>query len=597
MSSKKYLGAILAFVPILLILITLSIVFNNRDTLAGEEDWTNIAELSDEFLSNYFESYREVRKDADPENFLMVTSKTRPNAYGAINVIEAPNYLYILQYDGVAAREQAFENLVADGVIVERNQIYNLTDKAVDKKLTGEERLRRSMGDIEGEDDEDDDEYLSWGIYAMSLDDLLDDMSEVTGLPTVTVAVIDSGMDVDDFNDYFPDRTLLSYCVVECESGIDDRAETKHGTHVGGTVAEATSNNVQIMAIKTTNDPKGSVSSLDTITAINYAVEQGVDVINMSLGGPDYEEAMNTALQAAEDAGIISVASAGNDNVDTLYYPASYDSVFSIAALQQCENDEECILEKWDDSNYGEKIDFAAPGAAIAGINGYYMSGTSMASPHVAAAVANLKSLNKSLTRSNAKELLKKYLIDFGDEDWDQYYGWGMPNFYWVPGFCSDYDCDDYGVFASDWLFDADTLLNDVAAGKVNFALRNTSLTLTSSKTPLAAIIENDGFTRLMPIDTEDENTKTFDLTGLEGLIHMVFVGDVNLNGSVNSADSLLIDYSRLSKTNPNYTSLSDYQKAIGDINRSGSVNSADSLLIDYSRLSKTNINYRPLEW
>ncbi|MBQ3293035.1 S8 family serine peptidase [Candidatus Saccharibacteria bacterium] len=599
MSVKRGVGVIIVSVPILLILVTVAIVLNNREIV--EEGWTNIAEVSEEFLDKYFDDYEEMRKDADPENILMVTSKTRPGTYGAVKVVEAPNYLYMLSYVDSAERDVAFENLKADGMTVEKNQMYSLMDEVpankepVEYGLMSEEQIYQAMGT-----GEESDSYLSWGVYAMALNKLHEEMDELSSLPTVTVAVIDSGMDLSAFNTYFPDRTLLSYCVTACEGEISDGVTNKHGTHVGGIVVESTLSNVQLMAIKVNSDTEGHSWNSDVITGINYAVSQGVDVINMSLGGPGYDTSMDNALQAAENAKVISVASAGNENVSTLYYPASYDNTLSIAALRLCDSSEECVLEKADFSNYGAKIDFAAPGDLILGINGYYMSGTSQASPHMAAVLANLKSLNKDLTRANAKELLKDYSVDFGDEGWDEYYGWGMPNFHYIPGFCSDYDCDNYGVFASHWGYNLDGLTDALSAGTMGFLITDNYLIVASDAGPVMAISEKDGtYTRVQAETTDYDNMRVFyfNETDPASTIHMAFVGDVDLNGTINILDLAKVKRSILLTTNKNYQALSDKGRAIADVTGDGNVNVLDLAKIKRSILLTTNKNYSPLSW
>ena len=602
----------MALIPVLLILVTVAIIFNSNDnSSAVEEDWTNIAELSEEFLDKYFDDYAEMRKEVDPENILMVTSKTRPETYGAVSVVEAPNYLYMLSYDNGAARDAAFENLTKNGAIVEKNQMYYLMgDAPTDKKVMSKEEIYQTLGTG---DEEEEDEYLSWGVYATGLNKLLEEMADLENLPTVTVAVLDSGMDQSDFNTYLSDRTFEYYCVAECGGGeIRDGASNKHGTHVGGIVMEGTPSNVQLLVIKVTANAVGGSYNSDVITGINHAVAEGVDVINMSLGGPDYDVAMENALAAADDVGIISTASAGNDNEDTLNYPASYDNTFSIAALQLCDEEADCVVEKWTEtepdpetgkiygSNYGEKIDFALPGAVGAGINEHYMSGTSQASPHMAAMLANLKSLNKDLTRASAKELLKDYSIDFGDEGWDEYYGWGMPYFYYTPGFCTDYDCDNYEVFASHWGYNLDGLTNALSAGTMGFLITDNYLIVASDAGPVMAIAEKDGaYTRVEAENTEQDNIKVFyfDDTDYFSTIHMALVGDVDLNGTVNVLDLAKVKRSILLPTSANYLALSDKAKVVADVTGDRNVNVLDLAKIKRSILLSTSANYLPLSW
>ena len=372
MSTKRCLGIVLVCIPLLLIVASIAIFLGNTKSI--DDGWINIADLPQEFMDNYFEEYGKLQENYEPENILLVTSKNRPEAYGAARVVEAPNHLYLLQYDNAEAREAAYDNLEIDGVIVEKNQIFKI------------------MGNTE---------YLSWGIEDMGLDYLTGKIAERGNVNEVIVAVIDTGMNVEDFTEYFDGERLLTYCVVECNDGMDDRNEVTHGTHVGGTVAEGTGDNVKVLAIKVTNDPEGSIYMTDIIDGINYAINVGADVINMSLGGESAPESLEITLESAKNMGIINVAAAGNDGVDTPNYPASYESVISVAAVDESWDD-------WEWSNWGEYIDFAAPGVEVEGINGEVLSGTSMATPHVSAAVANIKSLNDNIELDLMKEILNE---------------------------------------------------------------------------------------------------------------------------------------------------------------------------------------------
>ncbi|MBR3252986.1 S8 family serine peptidase [Candidatus Saccharibacteria bacterium] len=593
MVNRVYAGWGIVGIILVMLAVTTILVFKPKDTVAGEEDWTNITEISEEFLDKYFDDYEAMREETDPENILMVTSKARPETYGAVSVVEAPNYLYMLSYTDTAARDVAFENLTADGVTVEKNQMYNL------------------MGDTSETYFYPDDDYWSWGVKEMKLNNLINKLNAKKDLSTVVVAVIDTGMDVEYFYDNFSDtRTLLTHCMVAswCPDGMVDVPELEHGTHVGGTVTEATSDNVRTMAIKVTNDSEGRMNNVDIIAGINYAVAQGVDVINMSLGGPDDDPAMEIALSAAEDVGVINVAAAGNDYKNELNYPASYENTLSVAALQKTRINGELELDRWicNDltgaivpdcgSNYGEKIDFAAPGFAVFGINGELEQGTSMATPHIAAVMANFKGLNKNLTRAQAKELLKTLTKDLGDEGWDQYYGWGMPEFPTTDKikFCAEHNCDEYGIFASHW---KDPVSSGVST--LNYDIEGDNLTLISEK-PLATIIEKDGvYTRVAASATEDNNKKTFDLSEVDfnSNLYVELVGDVDLNGTVNVLDLAGVKRSILLPTSGNYQALSDKVKVLADITGDGGVNVLDLARIKRSILLTTSANYLPLSW
>jgi len=174
-----------------------------------------------------------------------------------------------------------------------------------------------------------------------------------------------------------------------------------HGTHVAGIVGAAGNNvtgtagvmwSVKLMPLKSLND-SGSGSTSNAIKALQYAIKKGVLVSNNSWGGGSFSQALRDAINASRKIGHVFVAAAGNTgaNNDTApLYPASYtlDNIISVAAMDP--NDAKASF-----SNFGPKsVDLGAPGVSILSTyrnDGYAnLSGTSMASPHVAGAAAML---------------------------------------------------------------------------------------------------------------------------------------------------------------------------------------------------------------
>jgi len=195
-----------------------------------------------------------------------------------------------------------------------------------------------------------------------------------TGNSTITVAVIDSGVDYNH-----PDLTanLLAtrYDFVNTDSNPMDA--NNHGTHVAGTIA-ATGNNTlgvtgvtwstKIMSLRAGN-AFGQLASNNIISAIDYARTNGAKIINASFGGTSFSQATYDAISNARTAGILFVAAAGNGGTDdigddndlTPEYPASYnlDNIISVAATDQ--ND---YLSSF--SNYGlTSVHVGAPGENI----------------------------------------------------------------------------------------------------------------------------------------------------------------------------------------------------------------------------------------
>ncbi|MCP4708906.1 MAG: S8 family serine peptidase, partial [Planctomycetes bacterium] len=264
------------------------------------------------------------------------------------------------------------------------------------------------------------------------------------GSRAVVIAVVDSGVDYvhrdlagnmwvneleeagavgvdDDGNGYIDD--VYGYDFVNKDGDpLDDNG---HGTHCSGIIA-AVGNNGQditgvcpggrIMALKFLNS-SGFGNTADAADAIYYAVNHGADVISNSWGGGGYTATMQAAINYAFSRGVIVVAAAGNDNVDTEQYPANYNHVLSVAATDS--NDDKAVF-----SNYGDWIDLAAPGVDILSLLAEgtpfgteyddfttIASGTSMACPQVAGACGLLFSVNPLLS----EEQMFAILMETGD--------------------------------------------------------------------------------------------------------------------------------------------------------------------------------------
>ncbi|MFC4064688.1 S8 family peptidase [Actinoplanes subglobosus] len=245
----------------------------------------------------------------------------------------------------------------------------------------------------------------------------------------VTVAVIDSGVDATH-----PD---LAANVISGYDATTDRAGSTtdrhgHGTHVAGTIAAVTGNatgvsgfapDVKIMPVKVLGD-NGSGNMSDTAEGITWAADHGAQVINMSLGGTQKVTAVSNAITYARSKGVTVVAAVGNSRQQgsPTSYPAADAGVIGVAATDT--NDRIGVY-----SNAGSYVDVAAPGTDILSTSpgGQYktMSGTSMASPHVAAVAALLKSYQSSLTPDQIEATLEKSAVDLGGAGFDNDFGNG----------------------------------------------------------------------------------------------------------------------------------------------------------------------------
>jgi thermitase len=204
----------------------------------------------------------------------------------------------------------------------------------------------------------------------------------------VVVAVLDTGADLTHpglAGLYLEGRDLIDDDLTPAE--VPNGIAWGHGTHTTGIIAHIAPES-RILPVRVL-DPNGRGNTFLLAYAIEWAVEQGADVINLSLGTPFDSAVLRSAVADAVARGVVIVAAAGNDNLDTPQYPAAYPGVITVTAV-------DASGVKADFANYGrEWVDLAAPGVGIVSTivgpegSGYATwSGTSMAAPFVAGAAA-----------------------------------------------------------------------------------------------------------------------------------------------------------------------------------------------------------------
>ncbi len=238
----------------------------------------------------------------------------------------------------------------------------------------------------------------------------------------VVVAVIDTG--IDPTHPFLAKNlvvtkgkpSVMNYGIDFSKSKVNKNQpydEHGHGTHVSG-IIKSVYPNVKILALKYYNPKASGQDNLNsTIAALRYAVDQNVDIINYSGGGPEPALEELKILKEAERKGILVVAAAGNEesNIDirsNAYYPASYGlkNIISVTAHDK-------DLQVLSSSNWGKKsVDIAAPGYRIRsalpkGRSGF-LTGTSQATAFVSGSAALLMSQYPDLTTPEVREILKQ---------------------------------------------------------------------------------------------------------------------------------------------------------------------------------------------
>ncbi len=256
----------------------------------------------------------------------------------------------------------------------------------------------------------------------------------------VKVAIIDSGV---AFHNEMPNVVKRISFVEDDPATLKDESSPfdnhGHGTHVAGIVGAkiggptsvegrefvGVAPNASLYSLKVMDGDEGSI--LNVIEAIDWAISNDMDIINLSLGLSSHVQLLQDAVDRAYNAGILLVGAAGNDNVGSpVNYPAKYESVIAVSSV-----DSRKTLSSF--SSTGAEIEFTAPGSGIAstyvngGISTYgVMSGTSQAAPHIAGFLALLKQRNPTKTASELRVELQKYAEDLGSEGRDEFYGYGF---------------------------------------------------------------------------------------------------------------------------------------------------------------------------
>lgn len=340
----------------------------------------------------------------------------RPGATLAKGFLEAAvdviyfNGWYFLQYGTEEATKLAYKALQeaygASNVILDTVFKVQLPKAVEVKKL------------------KDTDKYLSWGIRNMGMDKVQQKLAKRKNKPEVKVAILDTGISL--IETAFSGRIVNPADFVAFTPFPHDF--NGHGTHCASTIVDATPSNVKVMPVKTMSGI-GFGTIFNNLMGLIYAQLMGADIVNMSLAGLDELELKpyDALLKSMVDDGMTIVVAAGNEGTDVkTSYPSSSKYVITVGAI----NKKNRVDKEY--SNFGSAIDFVAPGSEI---KGYatdlgipcmaVMTGTSMATPHVTAACALIKTVHPNYNQKQIYNVLKARAIDIEAKGKDKYAGWG----------------------------------------------------------------------------------------------------------------------------------------------------------------------------
>ncbi|MFX1390120.1 MAG: S8 family serine peptidase [Promethearchaeota archaeon] len=282
-----------------------------------------------------------------------------------------------------------------------------------------------------------------WGLTAINADDVWGTYNERG--EGVKVLIIDTGIDIDhpDLIDNYGGGKNFYGSSEDPPEDIEG-----HGTQCAGIIGALDDDfgiigiapEVELYTARVTPDGKGTLDKAKFIAAINWGIEKGVDIISMSLKCTDDSGILTKLNEAYNDYGIILVAASGNDNEDSLEYPAIYANVISVGAISP--DYKRWTLDSSTGSNYHDDLDIVAPGEFICstfkkgGYKGFItpfdypdVRGTSFACPMVVGVCALILSANPDLEPFEVRECLKNTActsIIPNYSQYPQYYGAGL---------------------------------------------------------------------------------------------------------------------------------------------------------------------------
>jgi PKD repeat protein len=268
-------------------------------------------------------------------------------------------------------------------------------------------------------------QFIPWGVERLDAKSLASLV-----ITKVNIAIMDTGIDLAHPD--LKDNIVGGVNIINPGSPPIDM--NGHGTHIAGILAAADNEigvlgvapKASLYAVKVFNDignPQPIASVSDIIAGLEWCIRNNIQAVNMSFSSYIDNKSLQDAIANTIKAGVMLVASAGNNGSSKPTYPASYPGVISVCATDAKDN-----RTNW--SNSGPDIDLSAPGVDIPStyINGGYalLSGTDIATPHVTGTLALALAAKIKLT--DVEKALFDKADDLGDRGKDDLYGYGLVN-------------------------------------------------------------------------------------------------------------------------------------------------------------------------
>ncbi len=417
MNIKKIISVILSLI------IGLSVFMIPSLATETEQEQYNDISLETFLANNYKYETSEISNESENgetttinTNRLIISAvpdETINDHYGAVDSIEPFDDCHVLQYSSSEDAQYAYKMYSNSNAVeyVEYDEVFTIEE--IYGNETTESEILNSLD-------------ISWGAYTVESYNAKRQLNSTQIVQEeVVVALIDTGVEADHL--FFVDSTGDSR-VLQSDRVMDNApTQDSHGTHVAGIIVDNTNENVKIRSYNYFwyREEENTASTTTLIDEIYSAIEDEVDVINMSLGGDGRSYGVEKAVKTAINKGIVVVTSAGNKAADASgYFPQNMPEIISVASTDSSNTPSEF-------SNYGSCVDISAPGekilSTVIGGKCDCYSGTSMASPFVAACAAMLKSINKQYTHYDIESIMKSTV--YVPEEWDFNYGVGIVNF------------------------------------------------------------------------------------------------------------------------------------------------------------------------